>query len=136
MRKLRPRGPGTLPESTGLVNKRDRFEIPFSLPHGSACKVHDDILIRIIIFKCCVGARGTQSVQCLPCKHEDLSLIPEPCQTQDVVPRAYSHSDEKAETGKPLGLLVNQQSQISGFQVKVRDYLQQGVQHPEEIHQK
>lgn len=64
------------------------------------------------------------------------NLIPEPCQTQDVVPRAYSHSDEKAETGKPLGLLVNQQSQISGFQVKVRDYLKQGVQLPEEIHQK
>lgn len=74
-------------------------------------------------------------MHCLPCQHEDLNLIPEPCQTQDVV-RAYSHSAEKAETGRPLGLLVNQQNQISGFQVKARDYLQQGVQHPEEIHQK
>lgn len=78
----------------------------------------------------CWGQRGTQSVQCLPCQHVELNLIPEPCQTQDVVPRAYSHSAEKAETGRPLGLLVNQQNQISGLQVKARDYLQQGVQHP------
>lgn len=82
----------------------------------------------------CWGQRGTQSVQSLSCKHEDLNLIPEPCQTQDVVPQAYSHNAEKGETGKPLGLLVNQQSQISGFQVKARDCLQQGVHHPEEIY--
>lgn len=33
-----------------LVNKRDRLEIPFSLSQRPACRAHDDILIRTVIF--------------------------------------------------------------------------------------
>lgn len=80
MRKVRPRGPGNLRESTGLVNKGDRFEIPFSLSQNSECSTQDDILIRIIVsFNCCLEAREeAQLVKCLPCKHKDPNLIPEP----------------------------------------------------------
>ena len=79
MRKVRPRVPGNFLELTGPVKKGDRFEFPFSLSQGPACSVHDDILIRIIIFKCCVDVREVvQSVKCLPCKYKNTNLIPEP----------------------------------------------------------
>lgn len=66
----------------------------------------------------CWGQGSTQSVQCLPGKHEDLNLIPD-----HVKGRVWCHELVITVLRRSLGLLVNQQSQTNEFQAKVRDCL-------------